>query len=185
MSLSDVFASNLLVRWLRGDPNRYDLVVTMVGVRMGQQMLVLGAREPGLTAALARVTGLSGGAHARADDAAGAQRLESAASKDGVLLDVSHGPASPLPFDAGTLDLVVVDAVGGPPSVDYGEVARVLRPGGRVLVVTRTKTEGAPSVESLHQTVAARFRAARVLDHGNGWAFVEALKPGTPRGSSS
>lgn len=185
MSLSDVFASNVLVRWLRGDPNRYDLVVTMVGVRMGQQMLVLGAQEPGLTAALARVTGLSGGAHARADDAAGAQRLSAAADEAGVLLDVSHGPVAPLPFTDGRLDLVVVDAIGRTPTVDYAEVTRVLRPGGRVLVVTRTKTEGAPAIEPLHQAVGAHFKAARVLDHGNGWAFVEALKPGTPREQST
>lgn len=180
MALSDVFASNVLVRWLRGDPSRYDLVVTMVGVRMGDRLLVLGAQEPGLTAALAKVTGLSGGASARASDAAGAARLEAAANEAGVLLEVSSGSASPLPFPDGELDLVVVDAVGLVPEVDFPEVRRVLRPGGRVMVVTRTTTEGRPAVEALQSTVGATFRGARVLDNRHGWAFVEALKPSGP-----
>jgi SAM-dependent methyltransferase len=177
MALSDVFASNVLVRWLRGDPSRYDLPVTMVGVRMGDRLLVLGAQEPGLTAALAKVTGLSGGASARASDAGGAARLEAAANEAGVLLEVSSGPASPLPFPDGQLDLVVVDAVGLVPEVDFAEVRRVLRPGGRVLAVTRTTPEGGPAVEALQHTVGATFRAARILDNRHGWAFVEALKP--------
>lgn len=180
MSLSDVFASNVLVRWLRGDPSRYDLPVTMVGVRMGDRLLVLGAHEPGLTAALAKVTGLSGGASARASDAAGATRLEAAANDAGVLLEVSSGPASPLPFPDGQLDLVVIDAVGRLPEVDFAEVRRVLRAGGRVLAVTRTTPEGGPAVEALQRTVGATFRAARVLDNRHGWAFVEALKPSGP-----
>lgn len=178
MALSDVFASNILVRWLRGDPSRYDLAVTMVGVRMGDRLLVLGAHEPGLTAALARVTGLSGGASAHAPDAAGASRLEAAASEAGVLLDVSHGPFTPLPFPDGQLDLVVVDAVGRMPDVDVADVKRVLRPGGRILAVTRTKPDGGPAVTTLQQAVGQVFRAARVLDNRQGWAFVEALKPG-------
>lgn len=180
MALSDVFASNVLVRWLRGDPSRYDLPVTMVGVRMGDRLLVLGAHEPALTAALAKVTGLSGGASARAADAAGASRLEAAASEAGVLLEVSSGPPRPLPFADGQLDLVVVDAVGRLPDVDFNEVRRVLRGGGRVLAITRTTPEGGPAVEALHRTVGATFRAARILDRQHGWAFVEALKPSDP-----
>ena len=184
MALSDVFASNVLVRWLRGDPSRYDLAVTMIGVRMGDRLLVLGAQEPALTAALARTTGLSGGASARASDAAGASRLEAAASEAGVLLDVTSGPPSPLPFADGGLDLVVVDAIGRAPEVDFVDVRRVLRPGGRVLVVTRTTPEGGPSVEALHEALGASFKAARVLHNRDGWAFVEALKPSGPAGSS-
>lgn len=178
MALSDVFASNILVRWLRGDPSRYDLPVTMIGVRMGDRLLVLGAHEPGLTAALAKGTGLSGGANARAGDAASATRLEAAANEAGVLLDVTHGPFSPLPFPDGQLDVVVIDAIGHAPQVDVAEVKRVLRPGGRILAVTRTKPDGGPSVAALQQAVGAVFRATRTLDNREGWAFVEALKPG-------
>lgn len=179
MALSDVFASNIFVRWLRGDPSRYDLVVTMVGIRMGDRLLVLGADAPALTATLARVTGLSGGASARALSPEEAARLEAAASEAGVLLDVTVGPYTSLPQPDGSLDVVVVDAVHQAPEVDYDEVARVLRPGGRVLVVSETKTGRGPAVATLREAVAASFRAVRVLDDRKGWVFVEALKPGT------
>lgn len=178
MALSDVFASNIFVRWLRGDPSRYDLVVTMIGVRMGDRLLVLGADAPALTAALARVTGLSGGASARATTAEGGASLEAAAATAGVLLDVTVGPYAPLPQADATLDVVIVDAVRGAPAVDYAEIARVLRPGGRVMVVTEARDDG-PSVDGLRAQVAAAFRAVRVLDDRKGWAFVEALKPGS------
>src|SRR5690606_414189 len=111
MALSDVFASNIFVRWLRGDPSRYDLVVTMIGIRMGDRLLVLGEGVPPLTAALARVTGLSGGASARAATSGGAASLKAAADEAGVLLDVTVGPFSPLPPPDGSLDVVIVDAV--------------------------------------------------------------------------
>jgi SAM-dependent methyltransferase len=178
MALSDVFASNILVRWLRGDPSRYDLPVTIIGVRMGIRLLVLGSREPALTAALARVTGLSGGAMAHASDAAGAERLQAAADEAGVLLDVTHGPPVPLPMGDGSLDLVVVEAIGGLPDADFHEIRRVLRPGGRVVAMSRSKVPGAPSAQALQQAVGAVFKAARILADHNGWAFVEALKPG-------
>ncbi len=179
MALSDVFASNIFVRWLRGDPSRYDLAVTMIGIRMGDRLLVIGADAPVLTAALARVAGLSGGAGARVTSPEQAASLEAAASEAGVLLDVSVGPLSPLPHQDGSLDVVVVDAVRQPPEVDYDEVARVLRPGGRVIVVIEARKGAPPDVEGVRRRVAAAFRAVRVLDDRKGWVFVEALKPGS------
>ena len=178
MALSDVFASNIFLRWLRGDPSRYDLVVTMIGVRMGDRLLVLGADAPALTAALARVAGLSGGASARAATPEGGAALEAAATEAGVLLEVSVGGFTPLPFADGTLDVVIVDAVRSAPAVDYGEIFRVLRPGGRVMTVTETRTEGGPAIDAVRARVAEAFKAVRVLDDRKGWAFVEALKPG-------
>lgn len=179
MGLADVFASNVLVRWLRGDPAQYELPVAMVGVRLGDHLLVLGHGEPDLTAALGKITGLSGGANARASEADGAARLEAAAERAGVLLDVSSGSLSALPFADGALDLVVVDAVGALPQVDFAEVQRVLRPGGRVIALSRTGQEGGPSAQTLQTAVSSAFRAVRLLHDRDGWTFVEALKPGT------
>jgi SAM-dependent methyltransferase len=178
MALSDVFASNIFVRWLRGDHTRYDLAVTMIGVRMGDRLLVIGADAPALTAALARVAGLSGGASARVTTSEQAASLEAAASEAGVLLDVTAGPLSALPQADGSLDVVVVDAARQAPDVDYDEVARVLRPGGRVIAAIETKKGTPPDVESVRKGMAGSFRAVRVLDDRKGWVFVEALKPG-------
>jgi SAM-dependent methyltransferase len=184
MALSDVFASNIFVRWLRGDPNKYQLPVAIISVRMGHRLLALGAGEPALTAALAKITGLSGGAQAYAPDAAGAARLEAAAAEAGILLDVTHGPPAHLPFPDGALDIVVLDAVGSLPEADMNEVRRVLRPGGRVVAVTRTKPPGGPAVDALQAAIQTAFRAARVLADRDGWAFVEALKPGDAGGGA-
>ena len=37
MGLSDLFANNLLVKLLRGDNSRYELIASMVGTRLGDR----------------------------------------------------------------------------------------------------------------------------------------------------
>ena len=145
VSLSDVFASNALVRWLRGDPGRYELLTRMIGARLGDRVLSFGAGDPGLVAALAKVTGLSGRAvaHAASTDEAG--RLEATAEAAGVLVEVIESPDDRLPFEEGDFDLVLVDAVSAPFAALLPEIRRVLRPGGRVVLVIRQKGAGCSS----------------------------------------
>ena len=176
MALSDVFASNILVRWLRGDPGRYDLLTRMIGARLGDRLLSCGAGAPGLVTAVAKVTGLSGRAVAQAANAEEATRLQSAAESAGVLLEVVEAPVSSLPFDEGDFDLVLLDVVSTSVTTALPEVRRVLRPGGRVVLVVRQKAPGAPAAAEVQRATSAHFKGARVLFERDGHAIVEALK---------
>ncbi|MCC6162899.1 MAG: methyltransferase domain-containing protein [Acidobacteria bacterium] len=177
MSLSAVFASNALVRWLRGDPGRYDLLTRMVGARLGDRMLSCGAGDPGLVTAIAKVTGLSGRAVALAATPDEAARLTNAAEHAGVLLEViESSPDAPLPFEDGEFDIVLVDAVSAPVAALLPDIRRVLRGGGRVVLVVREKAAGAPAPADVQAATASHFKGARVLYHRDGHGIVEALK---------
>lgn len=176
VALSDVLASNILVRWLRGDPGRYELLTRMVGARLGDRMLSFGAGDPGLVAALAKVTGLSGRAVAHATIAEDAHRLVSTAEAAGVLVEVVEAAPTALPFDEGDFDLALVDVVSAPFGTLLPEIRRVLRPGGRVVLVVRLKVEGAPRPADVLAATSAHFKGARVLFERDGFGIVEALK---------
>lgn len=176
VGLSDVLASNILVRWLRGDPGRYELLTRMIGARLGDRMVSLGAGDPGLVAAIARVTGLSGRAVACAATPDEAQRLEAAADASGVLVEVEESPLTALPFADADFDLALVDAASAPVAAALPEIRRVLRPGGRVVLVVRLKIPGAPTPVEVHAATSTHFRGARVLFERDGVAIVEALK---------
>ncbi len=176
MALSDVFAANIFVRWLRGDPGRYDLLTRMIGPRLGDRLLTAGAGDPGLVTAVAKVTGLSGRAVAQAATADEAGRLEAAGEQAGVLLEVVQAPRHSLPFAGDDFDLAVLDVA----STDIGEilpeVRRVLRAGGRVVLVLRQKVPGVPSAAEVQRVTGDTFKGARVLFERDGYAIVEALK---------
>ncbi len=183
MALSDVFASNILVRWLRGNPGRYDLLTRMVGPRLGDRLLTVGAGDPGLATAVAKITGLSGRAVALAISGEEAARLTAASGRDGVLLDVVESPPGPLPFEDGDFDLALIDVATTDIDAVLPEIRRVLRPGGRVVLVVRQKAPGAPPAARVQQATGTTFRGARVLFERDGYAIVEALK-GQPAPSS-
>lgn len=176
MALSDLFAANVLVRWLRGDPGRYDLLTQMVGVKLGDRLLASGAGDPGLVTSLAKVTGLSGRAAAHATSPDDAALLESAAEHAGVLLEVTTSPDATWPYGDGEFDLVVVDAASSEPAAVLPEARRVLRHGGRVVLVVREKATSAPAVDAVHRATFQYFKGARVLFQRDGYALVEALK---------
>lgn len=180
MALSDVFASNVLVRWLRGDPGRYALLTSLIGARLGDRLLSFGAGDPGLVAAIAKVVGLSGRAVAHAATPQDAARLVQSAEAAGVLVDVDDGPHPPLPYPDGDFDLVLVDAVSAPVALLLPEIRRVLRTGGRVVLVVRQKVPQAPAPEEIRSITSAHFKGARVLYERDGLAIVEALKGQTP-----
>lgn len=176
MPLSDLFASNVLVRWLRGDPGHYDLLTRMIGARLGDRMLACGTGDAGLVAALGKVTGLSGRAVAYASSADEVARVRAASERAGVLVEIVEGPPDGLPFSEGDFDLVLVDAVSAPVATLLPELRRVLRAGGRIVLVVREKVAGAPAPADVQAATAGHFKGARVLFDRDGYGIVEALK---------
>jgi len=183
MALSDVFAQNVLVRWLTGNRQRYDLAVSMTGVKLGERLLQVGCADAGLLAALGAKVGYSGRACGLDTDTAAATSARANAERDGVLVETFTAPYDRFPFDADSFDVVVIrpgGTLGDGPAVAAAahEANRVLRPGGRCLAITtRGRGSVALSNDALLQAAGgAGFRGARVLAEREGWVFVEALK---------
>ncbi len=182
--LKDLFAQNVLVRWLRGDSAQYDLIVSMVGVRLGERLLVAGGGDGRLVAALGRKTGLTGRICAVERDQATADAVFDLATKEGVLSDVEVSPLEQLPFEHGAFDVAVLPALADglprPTPTMFNEAFRVLRAGGRALVMylraEPTGPDASDASGTIHQLQAAGFRAARELAHRDGIVFFEAIK---------
>jgi ubiquinone/menaquinone biosynthesis C-methylase UbiE len=182
----------------RKGPGPYALAVAMSGIRMGERLLWIGAQEAAMFGAVAKKVGLSGRAAAVVDSEAGAGRIRDAAARAGVLVDLETAAAEHLPFDADSFDIVVI---AGPVGLVEGlapdaqlavltEARRVLRPGGRMLVVERfahrrlfglmapgdrADLTGQQAEAALQ---AAGFRPVRTLARREGLLFIEGLKRG-------
>jgi ubiquinone/menaquinone biosynthesis C-methylase UbiE len=179
--------------------NPYLLIVGMTGVKMGDQLVQVGCAHGGRMAAIAGKVGLSGRAVVVAPDDASAARATKGAADAGVLVEVEVSPPTRLPLENDAFDLAVVDDTGGllgalraeDRVASIRELARVLRPGGRVLIVgaatrggfgaivTRA-TSGPAFVASGDATQALEadgFKAVRLLAAREGLAFVEGIKP--------
>jgi hypothetical protein len=59
MSLAELFANNYFLRLLRGRTSNYDLIVSMVGPKLGERLLQVGGGDGLLLAALGKKTGLT------------------------------------------------------------------------------------------------------------------------------
>jgi ubiquinone/menaquinone biosynthesis C-methylase UbiE len=177
----------------RDDANR--LVVGMIGVKMGDRVAQIGCADGARLGAVAAKVGLSGRAVAIVPDAAAATRAQKGASQAGALVEVEIARPTRLPADDGAFDLALVDNTDGSFSAlrpedrvaAVRELLRILRPGGRVMVIGTAPRGGVGALLSRAQSGApfdARpsleadgFRAARMLAERDGLAFVEALKP--------
>jgi SAM-dependent methyltransferase len=181
----------------KGDP--YLLIVGMTGVKMGDKFLQVGCAHGGRMAAVAGKVGLSGRAVVVAPDEASAERARKAAEDAGVLVEVEVATPTRLPLADDEFDLAVVDDTAGlfgtmrPEGrvAAIRELVRVLRGGGRVLVVgavprgglgavlSRTQS-GPPFVASGDATMALEadgFKSVRTLAEREGLVFVEGIKP--------
>jgi len=177
----------------------YPLVVGMTGVKLGDRVLQIGCSNGGPLAAIAAKVGLSGRALAVVADEASMARAQKAAASLGVLVEVEQSNTARLPADDGVFDLVILDDAGGSFSAmretdrasTLREAARVVRPGGRVMIIGATPLQGlsallsrgpaAPSIavsgEAASALETAGFRGARTLAEREGLIFVEGIRP--------
>ncbi len=177
-----------------GKTNPYMLITGMSGVKMGDRMLQVGCSDGGALAAIASKVGLSGRALAIVPDIATAVRVQNGARRQGVLVDVEVAPPTPLPAGDADLDLVVVDdAARQFASLDAAmqtaivqDTIRVLKPGGRILVISALPAEGlaavlgrgpkGPAYDATATLEAGGCRFVRVLGEREGLRFVEGTK---------
>jgi len=155
----------------------------MSGVRMGERALQIGIDDPSLAGAIASKVGLSGQAAIVVRDDAAAQAARNAAAKAGALVDVHVARLETIPFAESAFDLVVLHSTKGwLASLDDSqrnavvrEALRVLRGGGRLVVIESTRGGPGAGVDALAR---GGFRAVRVLAEREGYRFTEGLKPG-------
>ena len=181
--------------WLKKTASAEPLDVAMSGVKLGDRLLVLGCGDPTLVAQLALKTGLTGRACALDEDAARTARAARVVEREGALVEMLTSPWTQLPLESEGFDVVVIrDAL---PRIELhhraalvGEVLRVLRPGGRCVVIEgggrgglgalfqgRTaNAEYASSGGASRALSAGGFRAVRELAHRGGLTFVEGVK---------
>ena len=173
------------------------LAVSMTGVKMGDRVAFVGCAHGGRLAAIASKVGLSGRAVAVVPDDRSAALTRKGAEQAGVLVEIEIASATALPIEKNTIDLAVVDDTAGLiatiPAADrvaaIRELVRVLRPGGRVIVIGGGPVSGlarlvtrAPAAASgdVNSALAANgFAIVRTLAEREGLVFVEGIKPRT------
>ena len=175
-------------------PDRYRLVVSMTGVQMGDRLAQIGCADGMRFAAIAAKVGLSGEAVVIVPDNEAAARAQKGAEETGVLIDVKVAPPTRLPIDGGAFDVAVIDNtgdfVGTMRAQDrvamFREMFRVLRPGGRAIVIGTaprgglgallTRTRSGPGFDATPSLKAEGFRSVRELAERDGLRFVEGMK---------
>ena len=179
-----MFLLRMLMR-KNGGQTMDPLHVSMTGVRMGERFLQIGVRDKALLAGLAAKVGLSGTAAVAAVDAEDASRARAIGAKVGALIetyDIDHGRAWPIADQQ--FDMIVVDDTAGSfAGLDdaarltcLGHAFRAVRPGGRIEVIARSKSD-ARAYDPLGELGAAGFKPVRELAERDGFRFIEGLRP--------
>jgi ubiquinone/menaquinone biosynthesis C-methylase UbiE len=183
----------------KSDPHL--LAVSMTGVKMGDRVAFVGCAHGGRLAAIASKVGLSGRAFAIVPDEQTAGVARRAAEQLGVLVEIEVTSLLNAPLQNGSIDLAVVDDTaglfGGLPAGDrpaaVREVARILRPGGRIILIGTTRRTGlagllpgsstvppfASSAEASQTLSENGFSIVRTLAEREGLVFLEGIKPRT------
>ena len=177
-----------LFRKAPGEP----LPVTMAAVKLGNRFLAVGVRNPGLIAVLAAKAGLTGTACAVDEDAAAVAKAAAAIERDGALAEVTQAPWGTWPYNPDSFDVAVIDDLLPTLTAEsrtrcISEVLRVIRPGGRALVIERAKRGGFGALlgrqasyekyEGADNTLkTVGFAAVRVLAEADGVSYVEGIK---------
>ena len=177
--------------WLRKMPAGEPLGVAMAGVRSGDRLLILGADAPKGVAQLALKPGLNGRTCIVDDDARRVRRAAAAAESEGALVEHQTSAVTTVPYDSESFDVVVVNHLlprldAGPRAQCLAEAARVVRAGGRCVVIQTGRRGGlaglfgggsamsATEVEAL--LTGTGFRAVHTLAERDGLLFVEGAR---------
>ena len=166
------------------------LAVSIAGLKLGDRVVMLGCSDPKLIAQLAVKTGLTGRACAVDEDARRTERAAEVAPREGALIETVTTPWTSLPFDHDSFDVAIVrDVFGGLPASQrigaVGELVRVLRPGGRCLVIDSVARAGLGGLLAKKTSLAdydalltleGAFRAVRLVAEREGLKFVEGVK---------
>jgi len=179
-----------LIRRRRDRP--FDPAVAMLGVKGSDRVLFCGAGEPALAGAVGVITSLNGQTTV-VDRRTGADtQVAAAAAAAGGLVDFEDAPLTLLPFDTDHWDVaVIVDdlrALEGEAAQALSEAIRVVRPGGRIVLLNRVSRPGLfglvrgaeasaePAEKIVATLTAAGLRAARLLAEVEGVRYFEAVK---------
>ena len=168
------------------------LSVGMAAAKLGDRVLVMGCDDTSLIAAIGARTGLTGRTLAVDESRDRCTRADFVAQKEGTLIETQTTPLTSIGADAGSFDLVLVrdalrEADVNRRTAALIEAHRVLRPGGRCLVIEGSPRRGlsalfgvgakAPAAEPINRALnAAGFAAVRTLAERDGQVFVEAIK---------
>jgi hypothetical protein len=180
------------VKLFRSGPPPHQTALAMVGAKAGSTVIFIGARDPALAAEIALVTGLNGRTLVVDPSGEKRSRIEAAAASAGALVDIETAPLTSLPLADGASDIAVITDLG---DASFGrdqivrEAARVVRSGGRVIVIQGKKTAGLRKLwagagggdviaadEILALLGAAGLRATRLLGSAEGTTYFEGTK---------
>jgi ubiquinone/menaquinone biosynthesis C-methylase UbiE len=166
----------------------------MSSIKLGDRLLIVGTTDVPLIIALAAKAGLTG--RTCLLDERDALKTQGVVEREGVLVEPFDAPFSALPFEGEAFDVAVIRSVmrgmdAGRQSELAKEAYRVLRPGGRCIVIEEGRRGGlagllggggsvgaGASVEPILATTG--FRGVRTLAERERLLFVEGVKPGNP-----
>ena len=163
----------------------------MIGAKAGGSVVVIGAAGPAVAAEVALVTGLNGRTLVIVPRGIAPAVVEKAATEAGALVDIETSDLASLPVADGAFDIAVISDADVDASLDgvIREAARVVRAGGRVVVVKGRKVTGLRKLLSgsasdtaaaddriLSLLSGAGLRGTRLLGLAEGVSYFEGTK---------